>query len=458
MGAAARLKPYFGDRTFYRQALIVMIPVVIQQLINTLFNVVDNVMVGGIGALAMSAVTAANKPYLIYNGFFFGMAGAGGLLISQFYGAGERDTCQGLFGLQILAGLVSSLLFGAAMFLFPRPIMQIFIQDPATVELGVSYMRMVCFSYIPVAVSSVCIFSMRSLGLNKMPMLVGLGAMLANAGFNYVFIFGLGPIPAMGVVGAALGTLLARTLEMLIYIVVLLRRRAFFSLDLRPVRRLSGKVLRSFVQRALPLTVNEILWNLGFNIYFWAYARLNEAAIPAVTIADQAMQIGVVVSVGMASAVSVMIGTELGAGCFAQARANCKKLLMLVCIISVLCTVIGVTAAVFLPYAFDIDAGLRGLATTLTLIYCLFYLPNAVYAFCFYCLRAGGDTRSATLLDAGYMWLVPVPAALLIGWFGTGHISLTAALLLITLLMNFKVVFALIALKRGKWVRNITQD
>ncbi len=196
MGAAARLKPYFGDRTFYRQALIVMIPVVIQQLINTLFNVVDNVMVGGIGALAMSAVTAANKPYLrqalivmipvviqqlintlfnvvdnvmvggigalamsavtaankpylIYNGFFFGMAGAGGLLISQFYGAGERDTCQGLFGLQILAGLVSSLLFGAAMFLFPRPIMQIFIQDPATVELGVSYMRMVCFSYIP---------------------------------------------------------------------------------------------------------------------------------------------------------------------------------------------------------------------------------------------------------------------------------------------------------------------
>lgn len=73
----ARLKPYIGSRNFYRQALTVMIPVVIQQLINTLFNVVDNVMVGGIGALAMSAVTAANKPYLIYNGFFFGMAGAG---------------------------------------------------------------------------------------------------------------------------------------------------------------------------------------------------------------------------------------------------------------------------------------------------------------------------------------------------------------------------------------------
>lgn len=106
----ARLKPYIGSRNFYRQALTVMIPVVIQQLINTLFNVVDNVMVGGIGALAMSAVTAANKPYLIYNGFFFGMAGAGGLLISQYYGAKERDTCQGLFALQLVLGLISSLL------------------------------------------------------------------------------------------------------------------------------------------------------------------------------------------------------------------------------------------------------------------------------------------------------------------------------------------------------------
>ena len=99
---------------------------------------------------------------------------------------------------------------------------------------------------------------------------------------------------------------------------------------------------------------------------------------------------------------------------------------------------------------------LRGLATTLTLIYCLFYLPNAVYAFCFYCLRAGGDTRGATLLDSGYMWLVPVPASLLMGWLGVGVIPLTLALTLTTLLMNLKVIPALVVLKRGKWVRNIT--
>lgn len=452
----ARLKPYIGSRNFYRQALTVMIPVVIQQLINTLFNVVDNVMVGGIGALAMSAVTAANKPYLIYNGFFFGMAGAGGLLISQYYGAKERDTCQGLFALQLVLGLISSLLFGAVMFLLPGPIMEIFLQDPETVQLGVDYMRVVCFSYIPVAISSVCIFSMRSLGLNKMPMVVGLMAMLANACFNYVFIFGLGPVPAMGVVGAALGTLMSRTLEMAFYLVVLARRRAFFSLKLAPIRRLTGSVLRSFACKALPLTFNEILYNLGYNIYFWTYARLDEAAIPAVTIADQAMQIGVVVSVGMASAVSVMIGTELGANCFAQAKSNCKKLLGLVCAISLLCTAIGLCAAFALPYAFDIAVDLRGLATTLTLIYCLFYLPNAVYAFCFYCLRAGGDTRGATLLDSGYMWLVPVPASLLMGWLGVGVIPLTLALTLTTLLMNLKVIPALVVLKRGKWVRNIT--
>lgn len=452
------IRPFIGSRDFYRQALYVMIPVVIQQLINTLFNVVDNLMVGGLGALSMSAVTTANKPYLIFGGVFFGMTGAGGLMISQYFGAGERRTCQGLFALEQVIGLVSSLLFGAVMFLWPREIMGLFVKDEETIRLGVSYMTLVCFSYLPVAVSSVCIFSMRSLGQNKTPMLVSMATMAANACFNYLFIFGKLGFPAMGVRGAALGTLLSRGLEMCFYLWVLCRRRAFFSLDLRPIRTLKRVVVKAFVRRAVPLTFNEILFNLGFNIYYWTYARLDEALLPAVTVAEQAMQIGVVVSVGMASAVSVLIGTELGAGCIENAKANCKKLLSLVCMIALTCTLIGLACAFVLPMAFDISAFLRTMATRLTLIYCLFYLPNALYAFCFYCLRAGGDTRAATLLDSGYMWLVPVPASLLMGLLGVGHLSVFFAMLVTMTLMNFKVVPALLVLRRGHWLRNITDE
>ena len=86
------LQPYFGDRKFYSSALAVMIPVAVQQLINSLFNMVDNLMVGSLDVmgLAMSAVSVANKPYMIFNGIFFGMTGGAGLMISQYYGAGEK--------------------------------------------------------------------------------------------------------------------------------------------------------------------------------------------------------------------------------------------------------------------------------------------------------------------------------------------------------------------------------
>ena len=166
---AKRVRPYIGSRAFYKSALAVMIPVTIQQLINNLFNMVDNLMVGSldVNGLAMSSVTVANRPFMIFFGLFFGMTGAAGLMISQYYGAGDRKTCQGLFSLQLIIGLVASLIFGAVLALFPESIMRIFVTDPHTIELGVSYLRIIWLSYIPVAISNTCIFSLRSLGQNR---------------------------------------------------------------------------------------------------------------------------------------------------------------------------------------------------------------------------------------------------------------------------------------------------
>lgn len=452
------LRSFIGDKRFYERALSVMIPVVIQQLINTLFNVVDNVMVGSLNGISMSAVTVANKPFMIYSGVFFGVTGAGGILISQFYGANEKKQCQRIFSLEFLIGFIASLIFCIILYCFPREIMGLFIKDPETIRLGVEYLQVICFSYIPVALSTTCMFSMRSLGQNKMPMLVSLGAMGLNALFNFGLIFGNFGLPALGVKGAALGTLLSRSCELIFYLVVLAKRKAFFSLDLTAFKGLKRNTLRSFFKRAVPLTGNELLWTVGLNLFFWCYAALDEPSLPAMTIAEQVMQVGIVVSTGMASAVSVMIGTELGANHFDQAWKHTKYLLSLVCMIALTCMCIASVGAFIMPLVFNVDASLRGLATRLTLIYALFYLPNALYGFSFYCLRAGGDTKNATLLDSVYMWLLPVPAALLMGIFGVGKISLTVAMLLIQTLMNSKFLLALWVVKKRKWLRNITTE
>lgn len=454
----AYLKTFIGDGDFYKQALMVMIPIIIQQLINTLFNVADNFMVGQLDGISMSAVTVANKPALIYNGFFFGVTGAGGLMLSQYFGAQEYKKCQSLFALQMLLGFVIAALFCAAMLAFPRQIMHIFVNDQRTVSIGVDYLRIVAYSYLPAAITTTCIFSMRALGYTKEPMLISIVAILLNVFFNYALIFGHFGMPRMGVEGAALGTLLSRLIEMAFYIIILLKRSTLFSFDLLSVRTLKKPILKSFVKRAMPLTVNEILWTTGLAIYFWSYARIDEAALPAITIADLVVQIGFIISMGMASAISVLIGTRLGAGEFDEARTNAKKLFGLSCFNATVSTAIALSMSFWLPQIFNVEPHLQALGRQLAWVGALFYLPNAMYAFCFFCLRAGGDTRHAAMLDSGYMWVLPVPVAVLLGLFGQGRVSIIWAMLIVQLLMNAKVIVALKVVLKGKWIRNITQE
>lgn len=456
----AIIKPYIGNRKFYSSALKVMIPVVIQQLINTLFNMVDNLMVGSldINGLAMSAVTVANKPYTVFWGFFFGMSGAAGLMISQYFGAKDNRTCQGLLVLQMIIGSVAALIVGLALALFPEQIMRIFVTDPRTIELGMDYLKIIWISYIPTAISNIFVYSNRAIGQNKVSMLVSMLAMGVNALCNYVLIFGKLGFPALGVTGAAIGTLIARVVEMTIYLVMLAKKKTIFSLDLSAVFHLKKQQISTFISRSIPLIINEMLWTLGTNLYFWSYARINEPGLPAITIGEQITMIAYAMAMGTASAVAVLIGAELGADRLEEAKANCKKLLALVVAIGLVCVVVCCAFGLMLPNLFGVTPELRAMAMRIVLIMGGFAPFNFVYSFCFFCLRAGGDTRNAMLLDSGYMWIAPVPAALLMAIFLPGRISIVLAVFVVQFLMNAKVVLALMALKKGKWVKNITKS
>ena len=455
-----QIKPFIGTRDFYTSALKVMIPVTIQQLINTLFNTVDNLMVGSldVNGLAMSAVSVANRPFMIFSCLFFGMTGAGGLMISQYFGAEDKRSCQGLFAAQILLGLLMSVLFGGALALFPEQIMRIFISDPTTVALGMDYLRIIWLSYLPLAITNVCIFSMRSVGQNKASMFVSMMAMGINACCNYVLIFGKLGLPAMGVKGAAWGTLIARMAEMTFYLFILLRRKTVFTLDITAFRWLRKPQLVAFARRTWPLVFNEVLWSTGVSIYFWAYSRLSEASLPALTIAEQISQLASVMAAGTSSAVAVLIGTELGANRLLQAKANAKKLVALVLGIGLVCACICTGLAFVMPHVFTITPQLKALATKLAIILGVFSPLSFVYGFCFCCMRAGGDTRNAMLLDSGYLWMLPVPAAILMGLFLPGKMGLFPAVIVIQFLSNAKVLWGLYVVKKGRWVRNITND
>ncbi len=448
-----------GPRSFYREALLVMLPVIGQQLISTLFIFADNLMVGQVSAQTLAGVAIANKYFLVFNGIFWGITGAAGLLISQYHGANDRDECQRLFSLQIIAGAVVSLVFTLALLLFPRFFLQLFVRDEMTIQAGLAYLPLVSLSYLPAAIAMIGMFSLRAVGYTRLPLLAGFLGIMLNLLLNWVLIFGKLGLPAMGARGAALATLLARLMEASFYIFWIGTGRTLFTWQLRTVRQMRMIVWRMVLAKAIPLTVNELFFTVGLNLFFWSYARMASAAVPAIVISEQAYGILTIVFGGMAAGVSVLVGKRLGAGDFAQARIHADRLTAFHGGLALVMGLVALLVAPLIPQLFAVTPELRTLAGKLIMIQALFLIPTIIYNNIFFVLRAGGDMRSAFILDTIYPWLLPIPLAVLLAthWPSFLKPGLPLAFLAIQFVLNLRLLPALWYLRRGRWIQNLTE-
>ncbi len=459
MQLTRHIRPFWGNSAFYRVALLVMIPVALQQLTTAVFNFADSIMLAKVGEWAMSAVAVANKPGLIYNGLFFGFTGAASLLISQYHGAGKLHVCQRLFSLELVLALAFSGLFVALLLCFPEALMRAFVTDPQTIAAGVSFLRIMVWSYVPASFSLVCLFSLRAMGINMLPMVVSMISIAANLFFEWALIFGRLGMPALGVRGPAMGTLLARLLEMGIYVAVLLSRKTPFTLSIAPAKQLGRPLLRDYLHKFVPLTINELVWCGGQLVYFWAYTRIDEKALPAVNVSDQVITIAMVLFQGITSAVAVLVGRHLGANRFGEAKANAKRLYGLTAIVGLLCMLLSLALAQTIGLIFpDLSAEQIALTKRLTHILTCFIPLNVVYLLSFNLLRAGGDTKHAVLLDSFYLWMLPVPIAFLMGLLLPGKLPILPVLLTVQILACLKTFWALRIVRRGTWLNNLTRE
>lgn len=449
------------DWPFYRYAAGFMLPVIVQQIVASVFNFIDNFMVGTLGAASLAGVSVANKPYTVFMCLFFGLTGAGCILISQYFGARDEKTTQQVFAVQSIGSLILGLLFFALLSAFPRQIMGIFVTEEATMESGLAYLEVIKYSYIPAAISMSCAPALRSVGKSRVPMIASLIAMGVNITLNSLLIFGLCGFPRLEERGAALATVIARTAEAAFYVYLLARRRSAFSLDIGCARRLPGEVMHTYVRKGIPLTVNEVFWSLGQMIFFWTYSRVQESALPALSLVDQVTTIVYALTSGMASAAITIVGNTLGAGDIPAARRKANQLLCMALAISSFCAVLGFGLAFVVPAVYtSLDAALRWIATQLIFIQSICVIPSALYSTCYSILRAGGDTRSAVMLDSGYMWMAPVPAALICAFAlpALGVSDVRIAFCIVQALMNAKIIWALWIIRRGSWARNMTHS
>ncbi len=448
------MKRLIGTRQFYRETLSIALPIMLQQFITSFVNLIDNIMIGTIGGIALTSVTVANRFYLIFNSTLFGACGAAGIYIAQYYGAKKSEKCQEVFNMSMLWVLLIGALFTIVLFIMPKTVIQLFTTTPEIVNEAMSYIEYARYTYIPFGISFACIMALRSVGINSIQLKVGIIAVAINTLLNYCLIFGNFGFPELGIQGAAIATVVARVVEATIYLVIIACKRHFFKIDILGIVKPNMQLMASMLKKAFPLTINEVLFSIGLAMVFTSYIRCDEYLVAAISVVDTVTNILFIVFAGLSSAIAIMVGKRLGANQLDEARDNAIKLIFFGLLVALVLGIICVIAAAYIPNFYNVDQTIRNTITILLRVKSFMILFYVVNVCVFFVLRAGGDTVSTLFLDAGFLWLGGVLVSTVLSIY-TG-LPLVTLYIIVESLDIIKMFAAIYFFKKGKWVKNIT--
>lgn len=450
-------------RGFYRRLVALALPVVLQNLITTSLGFMDTFMVGLLGDAEMSAVTVANTPVFIMQLVVFGLQSGSSVLISQYWGKGDRESICRVLGIGLYAAGGVSLLFALLLWLRPEAVLYLITDNAALVRIAAPYIRIVGFSYVFNSLASIYIGMQRSIENPRFGMIVFATSTAFNTLGNYVLIFGKLGFPALGVTGAALATLAARVLEFAISAVYALRCRAM-PLRFRPMLRPGGAMLRSFVKYSTPVVANETLWSLGFSMFtvILGHMAISTEILSAYTVAGNIDRMVTAAIFGVAAATTVIVGKEIGAGnrdgILDVGRALC---------FSAFVTGVGVGILeqalfwlVVRPYILPLFRLTPVAASICAMLICCYSAAAPVNATLITLvtgvLRGGGDVRASLLIDLVPLWCIMIPLLALCALVWDAPLPVVC--LVIACESVFKIPFGLVRLRSGKWVHDVTNE
>ena len=432
----------------------VALPIALQSLIGSSLNLIDNLMVGNLGESSLAAVGIGIQPFFVFWMLMFGFVSGSATFMSQFWGAEDVKNVKKTLGFAICVSMCAGVVFFICGMFFAEYIVNIFTNIPELKPLAAEYIKMgsPCFLLMPVTVPIT--FCLRTTQQTKIPLYVSTFAFCTNTFLNYMLIYGNFGAPKLGVPGAALATVFARLLEMLVVLAVVFCGKNVIAG--RPSEYFGWK--KGFVPKifnnAVPTTLNETLWGLGTAMYTAAYARVGGTAFAAVQAGRVIENLFIMAAFSIGDAALILIGQRLGAGELEYGYELAKKLLKIGVAVGVVfgAALIAISKPVISLFNFTPEGG--KMAFYILIIYgatmsiTLFNAINVVGV-----LRSGGDTKFAMITESLCVWLIGVPMA----FIATKWLRLPIYFAVLLVCME-EVVKSFLLFKRfisKKWVKNV---
>ncbi len=462
------------DREFYKAVVRLALPIGLQSLITLSVNLVDTVMVGQLGEASLSAVSLANQFIGTYQASCLGIGMGASVLISRFYGEKDMESVKRTVTVMLRFTVSFGLLFTLATAVWPGFLMRIYTGEEEIVRKGISYLRLSAFSYVIHGLTLTATLVLRSVGKSRIPMISSAAAFLINLGGNYVFIFGKFGLPSLGIMGAALSTLLARVFEFMIVAGYLFFFDQAVGYRVRDVFGKCSSVAGEYFHIGMPVFVSEGLLALGNNVLAMVMGRMGASFVSANAITTVTQQLSTVLLQGLSQSGCILVGQTLGReekgrlqkaskvkpeqGLKNDERSQAVEQAWAMLGLGILIGIVGgaviLCSSEFVISVYQVTEETAAVARQMMRVMALIVIFQSMDSVLTKgVLRGGGDTRFLLLADVLFLWIASVPLGFLAG--------------LVWRLPAFWVYFflkidrficcgwCLWRLKSGKWIRKI---
>ena len=450
---------YIGDAAFYKRYLCLALPMILQNAITNLVSFLDNIMVGQLGTEPMSGVAIVNQLIFVYNLAIFGAVSAASIFGAQYFGKGNHKGHMHSFRFKLYATLTVTALTILLFITKGSALISLYLTDTTgsgatevALQYGLEYLAIMMVGLIPFAINQSYATNIKETGQTLIPMIASFVAVGMNAILDYVLIFGLGPIPKLGVAGAALATVIARYIEALI-VIVWAHAHKEKNRYLEEAYRGLGipkSEFKAIIIKGFPLMLNEILWAAGMTTVTQCYSIRGLEVIAGLNIATTITNLFNIIYIQLGACISIVVGQYLGAGKLKEAKDADNKMIVFSVFCCVVVAVVMLLIGGFFPQIYNTSEQIKALAKSFIAVSAIIMPFCAFSHSSYFTLRSGGKTMVTFLFDSVFTWVVVVPSAFILAHY-TG-LGIVSVYFLVQATELIKVVIGYFMVKSNVWV------
>ena len=455
------LKSYIGDKAFYKRTLAIALPMIIQNTVTNLVNLLDNLMVGALGTEQMSGVAIVNQFIFVFNLAIFGAISGAGIFTAQFNGRGDTVGVRNTMRVKLVICTILSVIGVAFLSIFGDSLITAFLHEGTDGDLaltllsGENYLAFIVIGLIPFAISQVYASTLRETGETVVPMIASVVSIATNFVFNAILIFGLLGFPALGVMGAAIATSISRFAEIAILIIWTHKNKIKcpFAVGLFKNFSVPRSLVKQIIIKGTPILLNESFWSLSITMMNQCYSVRGLDVVAAMNISFTLQNLLSVAYFALSSSIAIIVGNLLGAGKLEEAKDADKKLLAFSVFMGFIMMGIQIVLSPIFPLLYNTTDAVRELSGYIMICFG-FTMPAAALATStYFTIRSGGRVFVTMLFDSVYAWVIVMPVVASLAYLT--DLPFKAMLPIVLIVENLKLVPGLILVNRGIWVRQL---